>query len=77
MATHITQWQPHCCKCVIRYSWESDSHEDTRRHTIVSHDHCGEDHPKLTIGKHLEDHQEFLDDFRIRDAARIAALTKV
>lgn len=76
MSIYITEWRPHCCKCVIQYSWESTSHEDARRHTIVSHQHCGEDHPHLIVGKHLEDQQDFMDDFRARDAKRIAALPK-
>jgi hypothetical protein len=51
----LTRWSPDTCKCEIDYAWDTDDHEDHRRHTIVSHKHCGEEHPVLIVGEILED----------------------
>ena len=75
MATKITEWRPHVCPCVIQYSWDSESSEATRVHTVVSHVHCGQDHPHAKVGEVLET-SEFINDYKSRETARQAALVK-
>lgn len=52
----ITRWSLDTCGCVVEYSWDSETKEELRGHTIVSHNPCGKcEHPSLVVGEVLED----------------------
>lgn len=43
----ITQWLPDSCGCIVEYSWDRDSDEDTRVHTFHGHSRRCHDHEHL------------------------------
>ena len=44
---NITTWMPDSCGCIVEYSWDSDSDEDSRVHTFVGHSKKCNDHEHL------------------------------
>lgn len=36
MAIQITRWSPDTCDCIVEYSWDDNTSEDTRIHTIAN-----------------------------------------
>lgn len=47
MVKNITSWWPDSCGCVVDYSWDSDTDEDSRVHTFVGHQRRCSDHEHL------------------------------
>jgi hypothetical protein len=43
----ITTWEPDTCGCIVEYSWDSESEEDTRVHNFHGHSRRCHDHEHL------------------------------
>lgn len=60
MVIITTRWSPDHCSCVVEYTWDNTTDENTRVHNYDNHIHICPDH--LNVGPNLSGYNTMLDE---------------